>query len=282
MERKTLTLAIFLVTIIAITIPLAMLTSGAATDSFESNVTIGNSVPYDVWVETGVSENPNAATTKEVEISFNATDNNSVSDFNDSSALVNITKGGVTLTSHTCIAAGQSGNTEQWTCNITINYYQEPGADWAIAVYIADFTGASDTNTTETMTVGQTDHVDVINATIGFSGSAGEQDVGPSNILMNNTGNQVYSNINITAYDLLGAVSSNPIGVSNFTVNVTDGSGVGQALVNDTDVQVASATLARRTAGSTTEEFFFYVDIPNGIEDDEYTAGTDWEIDPIV
>ena len=132
------------------------------------------------------------------------------------------------------------------------------------------------------MTVGNADHVDVINATIGFSGSAGEQDVGPSNIIMNNTGNQDYSNINITAYDLVGAVSSDPIGVSNFTVNITDGSGVGQSLVDSTDVQVTSASLARRTGASTTEEFFFYVDIPLGIEEDEYTAGTNWEIDPII
>ena len=45
MKRKTLTLLIFLVTLVAITIPLTMLASGAATDSFESNVTIGNTAP---------------------------------------------------------------------------------------------------------------------------------------------------------------------------------------------------------------------------------------------
>ena len=124
MKRKTLTMAIFLATLIAITIPLTMLASGDATDTFESNVTIGNSAPDLFWVQSGVSESPNAATTKEVQISFNATDNNSVSDFNDSSAFVNITKSAVTLTSHTCTPAGQTGNTEQWTCNITINYFQ--------------------------------------------------------------------------------------------------------------------------------------------------------------
>lgn len=282
MKRETLSMAIFLATIIAISIPMAMLASGAATDTFESNVTIGNSVPDLFWVETGVNENPTATTTKEVQISFNATDNNSVSDFNDTSAFVNITKSAVTLTSHTCTPLGNTGNTEQWTCNITINYYQEPGADWAIVAYVADFSDASDTNSTATMQIGNADHVDVINATIGFSGSAGEQDVGPSNILMNNTGNQVYTNINITAYDLAGAASSDPIGVGNFTVNVTDGSGDGEALTDSIDLQITDAALARRTAGSTTEELFFYVDIPNGIEDDEYTASSDWEIDPIV
>ena len=282
MERKTLTLAIFLATLIAITVPLAMLTSGAPTDSFESNVTVGNTGPEKLWVQSGVSENPNAATTKEVQIRINATDNNSVGDFNDSATFLNITYNGVTRTSHTCTPAGLSGNMESWLCNVTINYWEEPSADWEIEAYVRDLSDATATNDTVNMTIGNADHIDVINVSIGFSGSAGEQDVGPSNIIMNNTGNQAYTNINVTAYDLAGAVSSDPIGATNFTVNVTDGSGAGQALADSTDIQVTGASLARRTGASTTEEFFFYVDIPSGIQNDEYTAGTDWSIDPIV
>ncbi|MBW2991010.1 hypothetical protein KY348_04875 [Candidatus Woesearchaeota archaeon] len=283
MKRKSISLFLFLATLVAITIPLAIL-SGAQTDNFDANVSIQNSAPVIGWVNDSVTQSPNDGSTSILQIHMNVTDTNGVSDINTSDCFMNITRTGeTTRTSSVCFSTTNSSNTQWITCNITISWYDVPG-EWVITAFATDDSGVNDTNNTSNFTMGNADYVDVINASIRFASvTPGQQNAGPRNIIINNTGNQNYTEINLTGYDLTGVVSSNVIGVSNFTVNVTDGSGEGQALVNNTEILVTSASLDRESSPSgATEEFYFYLDVPSGLEDDEYSAGTNWLIDPAV
>ena len=281
MKKEILGLLIFLATLAAVSIPLVMLAIGAPTDTFSSNVTVGNSPPNITYVNNSFSINPSAATTREVVIRFNATDNNSASDFNDATAEVNITLDGVTRTSHTCTPEGLAGVLESWECNITINYWEKPG-NWNITAYVEDTAGNSTMNDTYWMTVGNADHIDVIETALSFSGSAGQQNRPASEnpLTINNTGNQNYTIVNITGTVLSGGGDN--IGPSNFTVNVTDGSGEGEALSTSV-ITIASAVIDRRTGASSTEDLYFYLDIPSGIANTDYsTGGSPWTIDPSV
>ncbi len=280
MEKKSLSILIFLATIIAITIPLAMLTSGAATDNFDTNVSVGNTAPVINWVNDSVGLSPNEGSTRIIQIQMNVTDDNGVSDINTSDCYMNLTKSGeTTRTSNICYSTSNTSNTQWIECNITIYWYEKPG-EWVITAYATDDAGSTDTNDTSNFTMGDADYIDVINASITFSGSPGDANVGPSNIIINNTGNQNYTGIDLTAQNLTGASSSDNIGASQFTVNITDGSGNGQSLSHNSAVSITSAVLNRGPGASGEEELFFYVDIPSGIANDEYSAGSNWLIDP--
>ncbi|KYK25207.1 hypothetical protein AYK26_06330 [Euryarchaeota archaeon SM23-78] len=278
MKKETLTIFIFLATLILITVPLIMLTSGAQTDSFSANVTVGNSAPEITWVNDSVNASPNAATTKEIQIRFNATDGNGVSDFNDSTAQTNISKNGVIRSSHICSPAGFVGTMESWLCNVTIYYYDQPG-EWVITAYIEDLGGNYSTNTTSNFTMGNTDDIDVIETALTFSGSAGENDVAASEnpLTINNTGNQDYTSINMTGYNLTGG--GNTIGATAFAVNISNSGGPGEALQHNAPITITDANLSR----GLTEDLYFFLDIPSGIANTDYdTGGTPWTIDPVI
>ncbi len=280
MKRDIITFMVFLVTLIAITIPAIMLTLGAQTDTFSVSTTVGNDAPVISWVNGTGSDSPNAATTKIIQIRYNVTDVNGVDDINDSSAFMNITNGGVTRTSTSCTAAGLAGIMESFLCNITINYYETPG-EWVIEAYIRDNGGSPDTNDTSNFTMGNTDDVDVLEGSLSFSGSAGEENVSATEnpLTINNTGNQAYSSLNLTGVELTGG--GDVIGAGNFSVNVSDSSD-GQTLVNNTDISITGSSLAKRTGASSTEDLYFYLDIPSGINATTYNSGSNCVIDPII
>ncbi|MBU1596991.1 MAG: hypothetical protein KKE98_00970 [Nanoarchaeota archaeon] len=258
-----------------------MLTSGAGTDTFASNVTIDNTGP-EILSTNATSTAPSSATTKVIQLELNVTDNNTVTDLNPSSIVMNITYTGETTrsaTSSDCWSVANSSDNLQgvFWCNVTIYYYDRE-ASWTINAYIADDSAVGDSDTAGTFGMGTLDDVDVINASILLQGNAGEQNVGPALVLINNTGNQNYTGLDVTGYNL--TANSFNIDASAFTVNVTDGSGVGQALTHAGATSVTSAVLLRGTGASSDEEFYFYVDIPTGLEDDTYDSTSNWIIDP--
>ncbi len=262
-----------------------MLVSGGDTDSFTANVTIGSAAPTIDWVNDSVNASPAEGGTRIIQIQFNVTDNNGFADINTSAAYMNITRPGETTRETTggdCYSTFNASNIQVIECNITISWYDEEG-EWVIAVYIADNQGNFSTNDTSNFTMDTLDAVAVIEDALTFSGTPGQSDQAaqenPLNI--NNTGNQNYTKINITAYNLTGVAESDTIGASAFAVNVSGGvAGAGQSLVHSTTVLITDAALDR--GATATEELYFWVDIPSGIEDDEYSAGTNWEIDPTV
>ena len=282
MQRKTLSLIIFLATIIAITIPLAILTSGAGTDTFSANVTVQNNVPTITWVEAA-GDSPQAGDTKIIQIDFNVSDNNTVTDIVTASSHMNITRSGETarLSSACFSVSNSSDNLEQSiTCNITIYWYDEAGA-WNISVYATDGTGSDSDSTTADFTMGTTDDINVIETALTFTGNPGQANVASSDnpLVINNTGNQPYTSINITGYNLTGG--GDTIGATDFAVNISNSGGPGDALAHNAPIVITGSSLTR--GASATEDLYFWVDIPSGIVDTDYnTGGNPWTIDPIV
>ena len=277
MKRKVLSVFIFLATIALITVPLLMLTSAADTDTVSVTASVQNVAPTITYVQTGASATPSGGTTKEIQIRFNATDSNSVDDFADATAQVNITNAAVTLTSHACAASGLTGTMESWLCNITINYYQVPAA-WSVTAYIADSAGNNDTDTSATFTINNLDSVAVTQASMAFTGTPGQTNVAsdPSPIAVTNTGNQNYATVGVTAHDLSGGGDTIP--ATAFNVNISDSSD-GQALADGSPVQVTGSTLAR--GAGATRNLYFYLDIPSGIVNASYSSAA-WTFDPTV
>jgi hypothetical protein len=275
MKTTTFALLLFLTTIAVITAPIILLTSGAQTDTFSVTLSIGNNVPTIGWVSTG-SDSPSEGTTKVIYLQFNVSDNNTVTDINSSSVFMNISKAGeINRSSSSCVSLLNSSDlkTEEFNCSITIYYYDGSGA-WDICAYVRDNAGSTALDCTSSdFTMGNTDSVDVINTTMSFTGNQGEQDKGPGHIVINNTGNQNYPHIGLNATYL--ANGSDIIGVGNFTVNVTN-SAYGQNLSENSFINVTSAYLNR----TSTQDLYFYMDIPGGIPSKVYNSNRNWIIDP--
>jgi hypothetical protein len=263
MKTKYLGLGLFFTTIIAITIPLILLASGAATDNFSASVTLGNSPPVISWVISTASDSPAEGNIKNISLQFNVTDNNTVIDINTSSTFMNISRAGETnRTSSSCVSILNSSDskTEEFNCTITIYWYDVNGT-WDICAYARDNSSSAASNCTSSdFTMNQLDSVDLVNGSIAFSGSAGQADVGPQHVVVNNTGNLNYVNLQLNATYLNSG--GNTLGVGNFSVNVTD-SANGQALTENTFLTIASSTLNRGAAA--TKDMYFYLDIPTGL-----------------
>jgi len=275
MKVPTITLLLFIATILIITVPAIFLTSGVATDTFSTTLSVGNVAPTISWVNTG-SDSPSEATTKTIYLQFNVTDNNTVTDINSSSVFMNITRTGETTRSNTsCFSAANSSDTKtgKFNCTFTIYWYDGPGA-WDICAYARDNSGSAASDcTTADFTMDNTDSIDVLNATMAFSGNPGDNDVGPGHIVINNTGNQNYLNISLNATYLENG--SDILGVGNFSVNVTNNE-TGQALQEDAFFNISSAYLNK----SSTEDLYFYLDIPAALPAKVYSSNRNWIIDP--
>ena len=286
MNEKTLSVFVFLATIALLSVPVIMLASGAGTDTFGANVTITNSAPTidTVTASSKAPTVPGGGTV--ISLNFNATDTNGVKNIVTASAFMNISRADeVTRTGSECWSLSNSsdGQTQNISCNITVLYYDEPGA-WHICAYVTDGTANDSDCATADLTMGNLDEVNVIDTALTFTGLPGDTNVAASDnpLVINNTGNQNYIKLDITGYNLTGG--DDTIGAAQFAINVTSNvGGNGQALSHSAAVEITSAALTKGEGTFSTEELYFYVDIPSGIAAVDYnTGGTPWMIDPSV
>lgn len=280
-KRLTVTLAVFLTLgLILFSIGSAKDSRAATTGTFNVTLSISNSAPTITYVNGSVSESPNEGTIKNVTIYFQATDINGADDINIST--VNLTVNRTTepiRTQHSCASKGTSGNVMTIECNVTMYWYDEDGA-WTINASIKDNSGSQAENTSQTMTYGTLSAMTVTKSSLSFSGTPGDENVEPTENpqVINNTGNQDFTEVNLTGYDLQGNVTTTEyILVGNFTVNVSDSSaGYGQ-IVTNTSFQITGASLAR--GATSTEDIYLRLDIPSGITAQGYNAHNNWMIE---
>jgi hypothetical protein len=239
---------------------------------FNVSLTISNAVPTIVSVNA-ISDTPSEGTTKLVTFYFNASDSNGVSDIPASNALVIINQSGESLTSGTCIVVGTPSTIMyRYECNVSVSYFHLPGA-WTINASVYDGASSRATDLSAIYTNGNLYGISLKTNSLTFSGSPGQNDVNASNNpqVLNNTGNRVINSVNLTAYNL--ANGQNFIGAGNFSANVSD-SAVGQALSNNTAVNIASSTVAIQG----TKDMFIYLDVPTGVTNTTYTSIGSWVV----
>lgn len=239
------------------------------TSTFTVSLTISNSPPNVTWVQAA-SGSPAEGTTSVVQVQFNATDPNGVQDIPASNAKVIINYSATQRSSSVCYITGTAGVTNTFTCNITMNYYDTPGA-WDVNASVFDGANNVSQNLTEHFTFNSMWAIQLKTASLTFSGNPGSNSIAASNDpqYVNNTGNTAFGNINLTAFALQNG--ANFIGAGNFTANVTS-SASGQRLVNNSMVVITNSSLAVQGQ----RNLYVYVDIPNGATNGSYTSSSSW------
>jgi len=265
-------------------IPMVITAEECVGQGCNSNMTIviGNEAPTIPYVMEVSAVTLNGGTTVEVEVSFNATDNNGFDDLDATKANVTFSKAGETdRTASNCRAVQNTTLTSVINCTITMQFYDTDGADWAINASIRDDTGVYAENLTTFVTVNTLDYVsqDILAITWGAVTAGSDDNEADNTITLTNGGNQDYPYLNITGYDASGDVSGSLITAESFSVSNVTGQTLGQIyMVNDTTTDVTANLSLVNHGVSVTEEIFFYVDLDIGLPADTYRSDADWVI----
>lgn len=211
---------------------------------------------------------------------FNVTNNGGIGEINISSTIVQFIKSGEqTRTSSLCLEVqNDSVNVMEINCTILMYYYDGSGV-WNININVSNNNGELAQSNSETLTVNDLDSILLNDTSIncGTSLTPGTNDIKCDVIRINNTGNQDYTSINYTTYNLDDdSTGSYIFDVNNFNVNITD-SPSGDILSNATPVIITNAILNKGEGSS--EELYNYLDVPNGYPSDIYNSITDWQLE---
>jgi hypothetical protein len=228
---------------------------------------------------------PNESSTRQVWIIFNASDADGLDDLNESTARISLNlTGEIQRNSTSCIAQvnDTANNNRQYNCSAYLNYYDRDGS-WTINASITDKSSIKTIDVTNSLSYGQLQAIRANIDGISFTGMNFGESAGASNdpMLLNNTGNQNFSSINITAYDLIGSsYASEIINASRFYVNAT-ANNLGMQLQNSSSLRIANAILPRDTNGiDTNVSLYFWVSMPgSGLRVQNYTSYYAWYID---
>jgi hypothetical protein len=244
------------------------------------NLTIGNTAPTIPYVAPVSAITLNGGTTKEVTVSFNATDVNGYADLNFATAKVEMIKGAVIRTSSGCTPVANGTTTSQLDCLVTLNFYDDAGADWMINATISDATSQA-TNSSKVVTVNSLSYVSSnVNYFKWASATLGANDSEAGNtITLTNGGNSNYATMNIKGQKAQGVAFADLIGANKFSVDDQTGQTTGQIyMIDNTDVDVSSILGLTTHGASVTEVIYAYVDVPNGIRADSYLSSSAWAI----
>ena len=203
------------------------------------NVTIAaaNNPPQIVTVfnnsMTSLSSGPNEAPSyTSVIINFSVTDADGASTLNSSTATINFTRSGETTRQNTsCSQYQSSGNNANYTCNVTM-WWWDGGGTWNITAFILDNSSSATSNSSTNFFVGSRTAFVISPTSLSWPGLAPGSSNKTSNndpLILNNTGNYNISlnEIGINATDLLGETDSNfGIWAGNISVSTFTGSSV--------------------------------------------------------
>jgi predicted DNA-binding protein (UPF0251 family) len=245
------------------------------TDERTVEITSGESAPeiYAVYNQTlAVDINENTFT--DVIINFSVYDENGFSNLNDSSSAVNLSFPGEDLRQNiSCYPYEQSGNYANYTCNVTM-WWWDINDTWAINAYIEDNEGYSSINTSSVQEVGSTESFVISPSLLNWQalspGAFNSTSVNDPMIL-NNTGNVPILNITVNSTNLKGEQdNSKALWAGNFTIGTSTGGFPpaecgGAGMVHGEFTQIESAILPRGNYtindGTGQEELYFCLTI---------------------
>jgi DNA-directed RNA polymerase specialized sigma24 family protein len=261
-------------------------------DSFVVDI-ISQVAPTIQTVETITAKNPTDDTITSITFNFTATDSNGASDINTNTAQAYFQRGGETTRSNTsCINTSIGvGNDINFTCTIDMWYFDQNGA-WTINVSIKDNSAAYGENSSTNFVYNLLPGMKMSPTSLTWQEILiGQANTGSNNdpIQINNTGNDIDVNINITSYHLRGEITTSEyIYANNFTIENESQGCSGTAMSNATSTNITSAILQRgnhslnyNNATSGQEQMYFCLKgLPSGISQQPYssTAYGSWEI----
>lgn len=279
----------FLVLLVLIAVPVASagffsdfwgrITGEATQGTSDLNITVGNAAPVIKFVEAITPKTPVDDTNITVTFNFTATDDDGAANINVSTAQANFTRGTeVNRYNLSCDNWSSSGNDVNFTCSVRMAFYDENGA-WSVNASIKDINDDYGENTTNTFTYNSLLAMKISPTALTWTGvGLSSTNVGSNNdpITINNTGNDINLNINVTALDLQGEVTTTQyIFAENFTVeNASEGCS-GTVMVNASSINITSAILQRgnHELGNGQEDIFFCLKgVPQDASSQSYSS----------
>jgi len=232
---------VLLIIAILISLPLVYAAASVVKASFKVELVISNRNPTivvnNITASLGSSQfsvDPTAAGTTYVLISFNVTDADGVTQVNASKAVVNLTLGTNSEWYSNVSGSNEMGTCKNTTatstvmvinCTVALPYYANASGNWRINISVQDTQGGIGRNDSAFFTVNVVSGLALPNAGINFSNvNIGQANVlAYPNLLINNTGNDDFTQINMSAAALVGTTTtSQSISVTNFGVNTTN------------------------------------------------------------
>ena len=289
---------IFLVTLTAIIILATLVSAGlfdwikkpritgeATTANTALNITVGNTVPTITVVNAIAAQDPTIGATTSITFNFTATDTDGASNINLSTAQAFFNKTGESTRSNSsCINTSIGvGNNINFTCTINMQYFDLNGA-WTINTTIKDNSAAYAENSSTTFTYNLLTAMVMAPTSLSWQQLATtDTNVGSNNdpIVVNNSGNDIDLNVNVTSYNLRGETTLTEfIYANNFTIENASQGCSGTAMVNASSINITSALLQRgnnsinyANATSGQEEVFFCLKgLPGGISQQSYSS----------
>jgi hypothetical protein len=191
-------------------------------------------------------------------INFSVSDGDGASNLDNTTAALNFTKSGEELRANsTCTPYEFEGNYANYTCNVTMWWWDAAGSDWLISANISDLNTNYFVNDTHTRTVDDLTGIVMYPSAVTFASIlAGNLNTTPSdNLALNNTGNVdiASDNVQIKALDLLGETDdSQALWAGNFSGSALTGGDIecnssttdATALVNNTDTGIIGSILS--------------------------------------
>lgn len=283
MKKIDIGLAMMLLIILSILVAVPFIVFAGSSDTHTVNMTIaGSNTPTIDDVSVISAQDVTPGSTTGVIVEFTVSDNDGYLNLDNTTDAAVYNKTGETSRSNTtCTAENIDWNTNNYTCNVSIEFYDSSGS-WDVNVSISDDDSNYVENTTTSFTYNSGIHMNMTPTAINFGSlNPGDTDKNATDdpITVQNIGNINLTALNITAYDLVGETDSSYfIGPGNFSVNVTD-IATGTALINATQVTIPDWTINR--GASSTDDAYFWLDVPStGIQVQSYSTagGTDWTI----
>ena len=183
--------------------------SDTANVDLNISVTSGPPVIYAVYNDTSAITLTDAPSPTFVVVNFSVTDPDGAINLVNSTAAINFTKSGEELRyNSTCAVKDFAGDYANFTCNVTMWWWDATGLDWRIYANISDLGGNIGVNDSQYLTVNTLTGFVMYPSELNFASMvAGSTNQTPTNHLaLNNTGNVdiTSGNVQINATDLVG------------------------------------------------------------------------------
>jgi hypothetical protein len=211
----------------------SLITGRATSNTFNLNITIGNSPPNITFVGNFSPQDITEAGQTRVTFYFTANDSDGYQNLNTGSAKANFTFYNSTGLIYTRIndSCTSLGNIDAYTlnfsCTISLWYFDPAGTNgWNITAYVEDNSGSSAQNYTTRFTLQTTQAFTIHPSTFTFPGitpGATNSTSGNDPLTLNNTGNYAFgvttTNMSVNATNLVGETNSAyGLYARNFTV----------------------------------------------------------------
>jgi hypothetical protein len=158
-------------------------------------------------------------------------------------------------------------------------YYYDKDGQWTINASATDNSNILSYNDTTTLSYGQLQAVMVNKVGISFENITLAQTSNASNnpLILDNTGNQNFTQMNITAFDLVGMIRSYQyVPANSFYINTSDS--IGYQLSNNTKVNMTIALPRDINSIDQNASLYFWIVAPSsGLSRQNYTSSS-WVI----